>query len=52
MLIAKSKVNSTEVLISQVLVNSNISHNEFILRNNVLKELDDMKEEIKQSNHK
>ena len=51
-LLAKYKLNSTEVLISKDLVNSNISHDEFILINNVLKEFDDMKEEIKHPNDK
>ena len=46
-LLAKSKLNSIEVIISKALINSNISHNEFVLINNVLKEYDDMKEEIK-----
>ena len=36
-----------EVLISEDLINSRISHEEFILVNNVLKEYDDMKEAIK-----
>ena len=49
-MLAKSKVNSTEVLISKTLINSNISHDEFVLRNNVLEEFYDMKEEIKNSN--
>ena len=48
-LLAKSKLNSTEVLISNVLIDSNISHDEFVLTNNVLKEFYDMKEEIKNS---
>ena len=51
-LLAKYKLNSTEVLISKDLVNSNISHDEFILINNVLKEFDDTKEEIKHPNDK
>ena len=46
-LLAKSKLNSIEVLISKVLVNSVISHDEFVLMNNVLKEYNKMKEEIK-----
>ena len=46
-LLAKSELNSIEVLIYKALVDSNISHNEFISVNNVLKEYDDMKEEIK-----
>ena len=47
---AKSKLNSIEFLISKALINSNISHDEFVLINNVLKELYDTKEEIKNSN--
>ena len=47
MLLAKYKLNSTEVLISKALVDSVISHDEFVLINNVLKEYDEMKEEIK-----
>ena len=46
-LLAKSKLNSIEVQISKDLIESNISHNEFVLINSVLKEYDDMKEEIK-----
>ena len=46
-LLAKSKLNSIDALISNILINSNISHYEFDLINNVLKEYDDMKEEIK-----
>ena len=52
MFLAKSKLNSKEVLVSKALVKSNISHGEFILMNDVLKEFDDMKEEIKHSNDK
>ena len=51
-LLAKSKLNNTEVLISKFLIDSNISHDQFVLRNNVIKELYDMKEEIKKSNDK
>ena len=46
-LLAKSKLNSIEVLISKDLVDSNISHDKFVLMNNVLKKYHDMKEEIK-----
>ena len=46
-LLTKCKVNSIEVLISKALTNSNISHEEFLLINNMLEEHDDMKEEIK-----
>ena len=37
-LLAKSKLNSAEVFISKTLIDSNISHDEFVLMNNVLKE--------------
>ena len=37
-LLAKSKVNSIEVLISKALIDSLISHDEFVLINNVLRE--------------
>ena len=46
-LLAKSKLNSIEVLISRSLIDSNISHDEFVLINNVLKEYEEMKDEIK-----
>ena len=46
-LLTKTNLNSVEVLISKALINSNISHYEFILVENVLKEYDDMREEIK-----
>ena len=46
-LLAKSKLNSIEVLISKALIDSNISHDEFVLINNVLKEFSDIKEGIK-----
>ena len=46
-MLAKSKLNIIEVLISKALTDSNISHDEFVLINNVLKQYDKMKEEIK-----
>ena len=46
-LLAKSKLNSIEVLISKALIDSVISHDEFVLINNVPKEYSEMKEEIK-----
>ena len=49
-LITKNKLN-TVVLISKVSMNSNISHHELVLINNVLKEYD-MKDGIKNSNDK
>ena len=51
-LLARSTSNSIEVLISKVLIDSNISHQEFALINNVLKEFHDMTEEIQNSNNK
>ena len=51
-LLAKSKLNSIDVLISKTLIDSNISHDEFVLLNNLLKEFHDTKEEIKNSNNK
>ena len=51
-LLAKTKLNIIEVLISKALIDSSISHDEFVLVNNVLKEHDDMKEEIQNSNNK
>ena len=38
-LLAKSKSNSIEALISKALIDSNISHDEFVLVNSELKEL-------------
>ena len=49
-MLAKSKLNSIEVLISKALTDSIISHDELVLINNMLKEFYDMKEEIKNVN--
>ena len=46
-LLAKSKLNSIEVLIYKALIDSKISHDKFISINNVLKDCDDMKKETK-----
>ena len=48
--LAKSKLNILEVLISKAIIVSNISHDEFVIVNNYLQEIDDTKEEIKNSN--
>ena len=48
----KSKFNSVNVLISKPLIDSNIGRNKFGLINNLPNKFDDMKEEIKKSNHK
>ena len=46
-LLAKSKLTRKEVLISQVLINSVITHDEFFLINNLRKECKYVEEEIK-----
>ena len=46
-LLANSKLNSIGVLVSKALIDSVISHDEFVLINNVPKEYNKMKEEIK-----
>ena len=48
-MLEKDKLNTIEVLISQSLIDSHISHDEFVSVNNVLKEYNEMKEEIKSS---
>ena len=46
-MLTKSNLNCIEVLISKALIDSVISHDESVLRNNVLKENNEMKDEIK-----
>ena len=46
-LLAKTKIDSIDVLISKSLFDSYISHDEFVLVNNVSEEYDDLREEIK-----
>ena len=46
-LIAKSKLNSIKALISKSLIDSVIIHDNFFKISNVLKEYEEMKEEIK-----
>ena len=46
MLLGKDKLKAIEFLISKALINSYISHGEFISVNNVLRENNEMKEEI------
>ena len=46
-LLAKTKLNSIEVLISKALIDSNMSHDELVLINIVLKKYDGFKKEIK-----
>ena len=51
-MLAKSKLNTTAVVLSKALIDTNISQDEFALINNLLKEYNDMKEEIKNYNDK
>ena len=51
-LLAKSKLNRVEVLISKGFIDPNISHGEFVLIYNMLKRFYNMKEEIGNSNNK
>ena len=50
--LAKSQLNRIKVLISKALTDSVISHDEFVLINNVLKTFYDLKEEIKNPSNK
>ena len=45
-LLGKKKLDTIEVLIFKSLINSYISHGKFIPANNVLREYNEMKEEI------
>ena len=49
-MLAKSKLNGVGILISMASINSFTSHDEFALINNLLKEYEKMKEEIKELN--
>ena len=46
-MLAKSKLNSIEVLISKTLISSAISRDELVLINNVIEEYNEIKQEIK-----
>ena len=50
-MLAKSKLNKIKVLISKAIIELVFSHDEFVLINNALKEYEEMKEEIKNSNN-
>ena len=47
MFLGKDKLNTIEVLISKALIDLYISHDEFVLINNVLRKYYEMKKEIK-----
>ena len=49
-LLAKSRLNSIEILIFKTLIDSNISHDELVLIKNVLKEFYDTKKKIQIEN--
>ena len=46
-LLAKTSLNTIEVLISEALIDAYINHDELVSVNNVLREYNEMKEEIK-----
>ena len=46
-LLGKDKLNAIEVLISKALIDSYISHDEFVLVNNMLREYNETKSEIR-----
>ena len=46
-MLAKSKLNRIEILISKATIDSNISHDKFVLIKDVLKVYEEMNEEIK-----
>ena len=46
-LLAKPKLNTIEVLVSMSLINPYINHDKFALVNNLLREYNEMQEEIK-----
>ena len=46
-LLRKDKLSTIEILTSKALINSFISHYEFVSVNNVLREYNEMKEEIR-----
>ena len=48
--LAKTNLNNIEVLISRVLIESYISHDQFVKVNNVLNEYEDMKKRNRKSN--
>ena len=46
-MLAKNNLNSKGILISKALIDWDITHDEFVIINNVQKEYDDIKKEIK-----
>ena len=48
-MVAKTTLNSIEVLICKDLIDSNVSHDEFVLINNVMKEQEKTREKQKKN---
>ena len=46
-MLSKSKLNSIDVLISKALIDSVVSHDEFVLVDNFLRQYNKMKDDIK-----
>ena len=46
-MLANGKLNTKEVSISRALINTNISHDEFVSVNNLLREYDDIEKAAK-----
>ena len=46
-MLSKSKLNSIDVLISKALIDTVVSHDEFVLVDNFLREYNKMKDDIK-----
>ena len=49
MLLVKKEINTIKIIISKVLVDSYISYDKFVSVNNVLREYNEMKQEMKNS---
>ena len=49
LLLVNNELNTTKSLISRALIVSYINHDEFVLVNNLLREFDEIKEKIKNS---
>ena len=49
-MLAKSKLHSTEILISNALIDSNISHNEMVLISNIYDRMKKKKKKIQRLN--
>ena len=50
-MLGKTELNTFKILISKALINSYISHDEFVSVSNVSREYNEIKEEIKNPEH-